>query len=157
MYYSSRLACSSYSPYSSSWTGWPGWITWTYSACSGRVTWTSCLTGAYWPYWPYRTWLLLGLLPLLHAGLNWAYWGVLPRWAAWAYQLVALAPGPCAHTQHHWDWLIGCALIGWAGGLTSAHAAHSALLLPDSRAHTRTEWGGLWVHGAPEPLARGPP
>ncbi len=138
-----------------------------------RVTWTSCLPG---PTDPtgltgptglglYRA--LLGLLLLLHAGSTgayWAYWGVLPRLAAWGL-LVALAPGPLrTHITSlglaDWllgclaAWLLGCALIGW-GALTSAHSGpffFCCLTRTHTHTHTHTPNGAAlpqWVPWGP--------
>jgi hypothetical protein len=83
-------------------------------------TWTSCPT-----YWPLLDLGLLGLLALLDLGLL----GL----------LVGCRTGSRAPCTHHTltgtAWLAAW-LLGW-GTLTSAHAAHSTLLLPDSLAHTR--------------------
>ncbi len=104
-----------------------------------RVTWTRL------PHWGLLGLVLLGLLvllPLLHTGLT---GGVLPRLTRLGL-LVALAPGPCAHTSASVGRLLGCALIGW--GDSPRLTRLTRLFCCPTRAHTRTEWGGALPRGS---------
>ncbi len=151
------MACWTYS------ASWSGWLTWPFTLGPARPARSGHLDLLpYWallPYRPYRTWALLGFTGLTAPAAYHGLLGVLGltgRTASLGRLGLLAALAPCTQ-QQHWlvtAWLLGCA--DWLGTLTSAH---SALLLPDSRAHrmgAALPPVGPWGPLARSPLTSGP-